>query len=114
MNRRVLIASIAVSTALIVSACSLQVSSQAMSTEIKMTVVGLPDGRGLTCAVYAPNSDIGTIDCDWAHASESVKPDPDTPLATKIVAAPDGRAVMCAIYAATSNSGAISCGWPDR
>lgn len=82
-----------------------------MSGEIKTTIVALPDGRGLTCAIYAPNSDIGAIDCDWPHAVEGVSPDADTPLAAKVISTPDGRSVICVIYAVTSSSGAISCEW---
>ena len=93
------------------SACSAKANSESLSSEIKTTVVGLPDGRGLTCAIYAPNSDIGTIDCDWARAREGLAADPDTPLAARVIVAPDGRSVICAIYAANSSSGSISCDW---
>jgi hypothetical protein len=96
----------------VADSCSAKDKSQAMVEDITMTTVGLPDGRGLTCALYAPNSDIGTIDCDWPHASKKNKTDANSPLGVKTLTSPDGRSVICVLYAPNWSVGSISCDWP--
>jgi hypothetical protein len=91
--------------------CSAKSTSQAASGDIEVTIVGLPDGRGLACAIYAPNSQIGTISCDWAHAFEGLTPDADTPLGARAIESPSGRTVLCVVYAPNSDVGVISCDW---
>ncbi len=81
---------------------------------MQLLSVPLPDGRGVNCAFYGPNSQSGAIDCDWAHASPEIVGTPGDKIAVVSVPRPDGSTVLCAIYAPNSGIGAISCDWATR
>lgn len=115
MKRSMLaVAMLASALALLAGCLDGKKTSEGASGNIEIMRAGLPDGRGVMCAIYAPNSGVGSIECDWANASDKIKPNPATPIAIKSVMASDGKPVLCAIYAPNSAVGSITCHWAER